>query len=1217
MKQNVKLQLKVFTLILIFVVMSIISFLSLDLVSLTGAAVADDAQISGEVQQAFDSGKEEVSVIVILADDVQADEVVDTLAQQDTKAVFGLTNEKEFELEQNYKTINAFAGKLTEEGLKELENNPAVEKIVINKIRHIFLSESVPLINGNDLWNISVDEQSITGTGQTVCVIDTGIDYNHTGLGGGFGNKVIAGHDFANNDSDPMDDNGHGTHVAGIIASSDSTYRGVAPDAKLVAMKVCNSGGSCEDADVLAGFDWCISNAETYNISVISISLGGGSYTSYCDESLDFAAYATMIDDAVSKDISVIAATGNAGANSVVYGIAGPACLQKSTRVTATTKADVLASYASRHSFFNDTISAPGSSITSLNKGGGTSTLSGTSMSTPHVSGAVVLMNQYWKMAYNKVPTPEQAEQKILASGLEVYDSLSNTTYPRVDVLAMLKPLLTFSSAPDVPADNAVLNTTYVQITVVSDVDLSSAVLEWAYPDGTTLNLSMDPEEDSTAQFSSSLGDLEKGLHAYRVYGTDAAGMVGVSEQRMLTVDNIPPDIILQAPADGMNLSDGQMTLSAIATDAHSSVAAVTFNVTGINVADDTNESNTLQLSGLGAGEIWNASLDVSALAEGRYTVVAYAYDSLDNKNESGTASFMVDKTGPVIVLLSPAANSTVNYSSVSFEYNVSDESTMVTGCSLYLNDTLNVTAVIDAADGYGSDIKSFNLTLLNSDYTWKVSCSDTTGNAANSSSYLLQVLVPEPVQDSTPTPPPPPEMNLSVTLDSPVSNYISSNTAVNFACSVAGSNQSNVTLYGNWSGWHAEETKPGAGVNSTANYTAKVNFTKTISEGVYVWNCLAADIYGNAAFASANNSFTIDQSEPSLTSITTNDIDENSAETLWVTDEVSNSTVQYGSSEALDSAISDDGEVTSHSVILYNLNSSTTYYYAATSCDKAGNCDTSDTSSFITAAEESSSDSSDDDSDSSAADSASSSSASSSSGGGGGSSSSSTAAEEESDAEILEEETLEAVPEAEEQPADAVSVYSHTVSLSNGQPGEITFAAADVPVTKIEISAAVDKEIVVSAVPLQLPADIPVVDGVYMYLDITATLEPEELDLAKVTFTVPLEWLKAHNYTQNSVVLRIYEDEQWDELDTNLVSEEGSVLTYQAEVPHFSYFAITAGEGGGFGSLITGLFSAVVPSDINAKEYVLYGLGALAMLLLIAYIFVTRMDKADLVMRP
>ena len=193
------------------------------------------------------------------------------------------------------------------------------------------------------------------------------------------------------------------------------------------------------------------------------------------------------------------------------------------------------------------------------------------------------------------------------------------------------------------------LNTTYVQIMVVSDVDLSSAVLEWYYTDGTTLNLSMDSDEDSTTQFSSSLAGLEKGLHSYRVYGIDTVGTVGVSEQRTLAVDDTPPNVILQAPAEGTNLSNYQLTLSAIVTDTYSSVTSVTFNVTDINVANDTNDTNenyALQLSGLGAGEIWNASLDVSALAEGRYTVVAYAYDSLDNKNESGTASFMVDKTG-------------------------------------------------------------------------------------------------------------------------------------------------------------------------------------------------------------------------------------------------------------------------------------------------------------------------------------------------------------------------------------------------------------------------------------------------------------------------------------------------------------------------------------------------------------------------------------------
>src|SRR5581483_5350414 len=72
------------------------------------------------------------------------------------------------------------------------------------------------------------------GDGYSVAVLDTGIDYNHPALGGAWGKRVIAGYDFVNNDADPLDDNGHGTHVAGIIGSSSSQYPGVAPDVNLI-----------------------------------------------------------------------------------------------------------------------------------------------------------------------------------------------------------------------------------------------------------------------------------------------------------------------------------------------------------------------------------------------------------------------------------------------------------------------------------------------------------------------------------------------------------------------------------------------------------------------------------------------------------------------------------------------------------------------------------------------------------------------------------------------------------------------------------------------------------------------------------------------------------------------------------------------------------------------------------------------------------------------
>jgi len=81
---------------------------------------------------------------------------------------------------------------------------------------------------------------AITGSGYTVAILDTGVDGTHPALSG----RVVAGHDFVNGDADPDDDYGHGTHVAGIVASGDTTYRGLAPEAGIAAVKFLDSSGS-------------------------------------------------------------------------------------------------------------------------------------------------------------------------------------------------------------------------------------------------------------------------------------------------------------------------------------------------------------------------------------------------------------------------------------------------------------------------------------------------------------------------------------------------------------------------------------------------------------------------------------------------------------------------------------------------------------------------------------------------------------------------------------------------------------------------------------------------------------------------------------------------------------------------------------------------------------------------------------------------------------
>ena len=121
---------------------------------------------------------------------------------------------------------------------------------------------------------------SYRGTGYTVAVIDTGIDYNNPYLGGGWGNRVIGGWNFVSNNSNPMDDNGHGTFVAGIIGSSDPSYLGIAPNVNFVALKVLDSTGSGTFGNVDLALQWVAAHQAQYNIVAVNMSLGSGNYTS-------------------------------------------------------------------------------------------------------------------------------------------------------------------------------------------------------------------------------------------------------------------------------------------------------------------------------------------------------------------------------------------------------------------------------------------------------------------------------------------------------------------------------------------------------------------------------------------------------------------------------------------------------------------------------------------------------------------------------------------------------------------------------------------------------------------------------------------------------------------------------------------------------------------------------------------------------------------------
>jgi hypothetical protein len=133
-----------------------------------------------------------------------------------------------------HRVFNGIAARVRGETIQAIRNLPDVERVWQDGEVRALLSDSVPLIQADRVHQ----ELGFTGRGVVVAIVDTGIDYSHPDLGGclGPGCKVAGGYDFVNNDSDPMDDNGHGTHMAGIVAAKGG-ITGVAPDATLLATR--------------------------------------------------------------------------------------------------------------------------------------------------------------------------------------------------------------------------------------------------------------------------------------------------------------------------------------------------------------------------------------------------------------------------------------------------------------------------------------------------------------------------------------------------------------------------------------------------------------------------------------------------------------------------------------------------------------------------------------------------------------------------------------------------------------------------------------------------------------------------------------------------------------------------------------------------------------------------------------------------------------------
>jgi subtilisin family serine protease len=230
------------------------------------------------------------------------------------------------------------------------------------------------------------------GRGVTVAVIDTGIDYTHPDLGSGFGPgfKVASGWDFVEGDADPMDDQGHGTHVAAIIASNGPRLFGVAPEATLIAYKSLSRNGTGTESDVIAALDRSVDPNGDGNPAdhhdVINMSLGGPGHAS------DPMARAS--DNAVAAGVIVVVAAGNEGGHIASVGTPGAA---RDVITVGAHDGTAVADFSSRGPtpgalMFKPDVVAPGVHIFSAKVGGGYIVHSGTSMAAPHAAGVCALL---------------------------------------------------------------------------------------------------------------------------------------------------------------------------------------------------------------------------------------------------------------------------------------------------------------------------------------------------------------------------------------------------------------------------------------------------------------------------------------------------------------------------------------------------------------------------------------------------------------------------------------------------------------------------------------------------------------------------------------------------------------------------------------------------------------------------------------------------------
>ena len=339
-----------------------------------------------------------------------------------------------------------FSASVSPGQLKQLEKNGMVESIEMDREHRLFKGKPGPGGGSNPQvipWGIArtgADANANEGAGVHVYVLDTGLDSDHADLAANIGNGFAATNCKGGSCNQTWDDDhGHGTHVGGTIGAIDNAIDvvGVASQVTLHAGKICTSRGSCPNSGTIAALDWVTAEITARGqAAVVNMSIGGsGSVTGSCTNNgfTGNDSYHEALCNARNAGAVIVVAAGNDSDDAEFYTPAGYA----DTVITVSSArqgddwnsfsnwGNNSASWTSNNSA-PVAIAAPGGSILSLAHGGGTRTMSGTSMASPHVAGAAALYLASNPQQNNG--TAFENTRAALLNAAESTDNWNNTT---------------------------------------------------------------------------------------------------------------------------------------------------------------------------------------------------------------------------------------------------------------------------------------------------------------------------------------------------------------------------------------------------------------------------------------------------------------------------------------------------------------------------------------------------------------------------------------------------------------------------------------------------------------------------------------------------------------------------------------------------------------------------------------------------------------------